>query len=131
LNHSLFLSTYYFFYYMLYNSKWFKKFQACTSQLALKNDSKKAPTTWTFFHANSCDLVKCIALFFAGPKKAFLSIQMLISYNPYSEFLKFFLYLLKPYYYKILKLNVSKNVCFLKFGTYISSGTFRVFWMKT
>jgi len=78
-----------FFSYMLYNSKWFEIFQAC-SQLALKNESKEAPPFGAFFHAN-VTLWSAAACFFAGLKKWFLSIQTLISCNPHGgNFWNFF-----------------------------------------
>jgi len=67
------------FSYMLYNSKWFEIFQAC-SQLALMNESKELPPFWTFFHTN-VTLWSAASHFFVRPKKWFLSIQILILCN--------------------------------------------------
>jgi len=58
-----------FFSYMLHNSKWSKKFQAC-SQLALKNEFKELQPFWTSFH-NNLTLWSATKPFFARPKKRF------------------------------------------------------------
>jgi len=68
---------------MLYNSKWSEIFQACI-QFALKNDSKELQPFGTFFYSN-VTLWSAAARFFTGPKKGFLSIQMLRSCNLHGE----------------------------------------------
>jgi len=71
------------FSYMLYNSKWSEIFQA-HRKLDLKNESKEALPIWTFFHAN-VTLWSAATWFLTQPKKAFLSIQTLISCNPHGR----------------------------------------------
>jgi len=92
LNH--FFTSFYllFFSYTLYNSKWFENFQAC-SQLALRNESKKEPPFWTFFHTNMT-LWSAAARFFARTKKEFLSIQTLTSCNLHDGYFWNFFYII-------------------------------------
>jgi len=129
LNH-FFLSFYLlFFSYMLYNSKWSEIFEAC-SQLALKNESKELPPFWTFPYTN-VSLWSATTQFFVGPKKGFLSIQTLISYNLHGEkFWNFFPHLFKLVYYKILWLYVSRIYFFKNLVFILEIIALEQFWWK-
>jgi len=108
---------------MLYNSKWFENFQAC-SELALKNASKKVPPFCTFFHS----MWPCICLVFHKAKKRiFVTSNTNILQSTRWKFLKFFPHLLNLAYYKILRLYVSKTDIFQKFGTYPKNGSLGTF----
>jgi len=110
--------------YMLYNSKWFENFQAC-SQLALKNESKEAPPFWI----NNVTLWSVAAQLFARQKKRnFVTLNANILQSTQWKFLKSFSHLFIPTYYKILWLQVSKNVFFSsQFGTCTKNDSFGAF----
>jgi len=113
LNHFLLFFYLLFFSYMLYNLKWFEFFQAYR-ELDLKNESKEAPPTWTFF-SYKCDLVKFSCHVFHKAKEyIFVNSNANILQSTQWNFLKFFPQLLKPSYYKIKWFDVSKDVSFSK-----------------
>ncbi len=103
-----------FFSYMLHNFKWSENFQACI-QLALKNESKEEPPFLTFFHTN-VTLWSAAAHFFTGPKKRFLSLQMLISCNRHGGIFWIFFHIFsilcttRSYYYMFPKMIFFKNL---------------------
>jgi len=82
LNHSLLLSTSYFFpiCYTIPNDLNFSSMQPT----CLENESKELQPFWTFFYTNM-SLWSAAAQIFAGSKKGFLSIQTLISCNLHGE----------------------------------------------
>jgi len=128
LNHSL-LSTYYFFSYMLYNSKWIENFHAC-SQLDLKNESKELQPFWTFFRTNVA-FWSAAAWLFAGIKKRFLSLQTLISCNLLSgNFWNFFHIFSNQCTKRSYGYICLKMFFFLKFGSCPRNDNFGVFWWK-
>jgi len=107
-----FSTSFYFFSYMLYNSKWFENFQAC-DQLVLKNESEEPPPFWTFFIQMWACEVQLLS-FLQGPKKIVVNSKAHIFQSTRWRFLKFFPHVLKSAYYKIPWLHVSKNVFFSK-----------------
>jgi len=118
------------FSYILYNSKWFKKFQAC-SQLAMKNESKELQPFWTFF-CNDITLWSAAVRFFAVTKKGFLSLQTLIYCNLHGEnFWNFFHIFSNQHIIRSYSYMCSKMCFFLKFGTCNRSGIFEAFLVKT
>jgi len=120
----------YFFFYMLFNSKWSEIFQAY-SQLALKVESKEAPPFWTFFHTN-LTLWSAAAHFFARPKRGFLQIQMLISCNAHcGNFWIFFYIFSNQHTTRSYSYIYPKMFFLLKLGTYTRNGSFEAFFEKT
>jgi len=90
-----------FFSYMLYNSKWFEIFQAC-SQLKLKHESKEAPPTWIFFHTNMSLWSAAWPIFCKAKKRILANSNANILQSTPWKFLKFFPHLFKLVFYKIL-----------------------------
>jgi len=74
--------------------------------------------------------VKCSCPVFHREKRGFVNSNANILQSSWWKFLKFLLHLHKPVYYKILRLHVSKNVFFLKFGTYTRNGILELFRWK-
>jgi len=99
-----------YFSYMLYNFKWFEKFQAC-NPLALKNECKEVLLFWILFH-KKCELAKCSYLDLCRAKRMIYVAHTLKS--GCWKFLNFFPHVLKSEYYTILWLHVTKNVYFSK-----------------
>jgi len=64
-----------FFFYMLYNSKWFENFKH-VANLPRRLNPKKHHHFWTFFHTN-VTLWSLGAMFFVGPKKDFCKFKHL------------------------------------------------------
>jgi len=98
---------------MLYNSKWFENFQAY-GQLASKNESKKSPPFFTFFHTN-VTLWSVATGFFGGAKKRiFVTLNANTSQCTWWKILKFFPHLHNLPYYKILQYMCPKMIFFKK-----------------
>jgi len=129
LNHSLLLSTYYFFpicYTTPNDLKFFKHVYNLTWRM-----NPKSSTILDIFSYH-CDFVKCCCLIFHRAKmKIFVNSNINIFQSIRWKFLKFFPHLLKLAYYKILQLDVSENISFLKFGRCTRSVNFGAFLMKT
>jgi len=129
LNHSLHLSTYYFFpicctilNYLKFSSMW----PTCLEEWIQRS------TTIFYFFSYKCDLVKCCCPFFhRGKKKIFVTLNANISQSTQWRILNFFPHLLNLLYYKILWLYVSKNDIFQKFGICTRNGNFWVFFVIT
>jgi len=139
LNHSLLLSTYYFFcicYTTPNDLKFFKHVYNLAWRMNPKSDNHFG------YFSYHCDLGKCCCpvhmgsvdvRFFTGPKWGCLSIQTLIYIFQSTrwKFLKCFSPLLKLAYYKILRFDVSENISFLKFGPCTRSVSFGALLLKT
>jgi len=118
------------FSYMLYNFKWFE-FSKHIANLLWRMNPKKLTTNIDNFHTDMT-LWSARALYFLGPKKGLLSIQMLTSCNPQlGNFRNSFYIFLNQTYYKILWLHVSKNVFLPKIWYLYYKWLFRsIFWWK-
>jgi len=126
--HSLFLSPCYFFpiYCTIPNDlKFFKH----VANLPWRMNPKKHHHLRHFFMQMWPCEVNC--LFFGKVKKMiFVNSNINILQFAWWKFLKFFPHILKPMYYRILWLHVSKYGFFLNFGACPRNGSFGAFLVK-
>jgi len=125
LNPSLFLSTYYFFplYWIIPND--LKNFKH-VANLPWKMNPKKHHHFEHFTY--KCNLVKCnFSIFRRAKKMIFVTSNANILQSTWWKFLNIFPRLLKPSYYRILWLHMSKKCIFSS----TRNGSFWVFLVKT
>jgi len=129
LNHSLLLSTYYFFLICCRISNDLKFFKHVANLPWRMNPMNYNHFEYVFIMIRPCEVH--LTRFFQELKMAFYHFERWYLAIYMVEISEFFPLLFNLAYYKILWLYVSENNIFQKFGTSTRNGSFWVFWVIT